>query len=108
MVDTFFSAQLPNPTSDPIGYEVVSLFMVHGPCSPHVTHSPYMIDGKCSKFFSKQFCEHTTILENGFAQYAHPNNGVVVNKKGIDADNRFVVPHNVDLMVKFQAHINVE
>jgi hypothetical protein len=38
----------------------------------------------------------------------HPNNGVVVNKKGIDVDNRFVVPHNVDLVVKFQAHINVE
>jgi hypothetical protein len=33
---------------------------------------------------------------------------VVVNKKGIDVDNRFVVPHNVDLVVKFQAHINVE
>jgi hypothetical protein len=40
----------------------------------------------------KQFCEHTTMLENGFAQYDRPNNGVVVNKKGIDIDNRFVVP----------------
>jgi hypothetical protein len=34
MVDTFISAQLPNPTSDPIGYEAISNFMVHGPCSP--------------------------------------------------------------------------
>jgi hypothetical protein len=108
MVDTFISAQLPNPTSDPIGYEVVSSFIVHGPCGPHVTYSPCITDGKCSKFYPKQICEHTTILENGFAQYARPNNGVVVNKKGIDVDNRFVVPHNVDLVVKFQAHINVE
>jgi hypothetical protein len=23
-------------------------------------------------------------------------------------DNRFIVPHNVDLLVKFQAHINIE
>jgi hypothetical protein len=46
MVDTFISAQLPNPTSDPIGYEVVSSF-----------------------------------LENGFAQYARPNNRVVVKKR---------------------------
>jgi hypothetical protein len=29
-------------------------------------------------------------------------------KKGIDVDSRFIVPHNVDLVVKFQAHINVE
>jgi hypothetical protein len=81
MVDTFILAQLPNPTSDLIGYEAISSFMVHGPYDPHVTYSPYMIDGKCSKFFAKQFCEHTTILENGFSQYARPNNGVVVNKK---------------------------
>jgi hypothetical protein len=81
MVNTFISAQLPNPTSDLIGYEAVSSSMVHGPCSPHVTYSPYMMDGKCSKFFPKQLCEHTTILENGFAQYAHPNNGVVVKKR---------------------------
>jgi hypothetical protein len=81
MVDTFISAKLPNPTTDPIGYEVVSSFMVHGPCGPQVTYSPCMTDGKCSKFYPKQFYEHTTILENGFAQYARPNNGVVVNKK---------------------------
>jgi hypothetical protein len=108
MVDTFISAQLPNPTSDLIGYEAISSFMVHGPYDPHVTYSPCMIDGKCSKFFPKQFFDHTTILENGFAQYAHPNNKVVVNKKGIDVDNRCVVPNNVDLVVKFQAHLNVD
>jgi hypothetical protein len=108
MVDTFISAQLPNPTSYLIGYQVVSSFMVHGPCGPHVTYSPCMTDAKCSKFYPKQFCEHTTIHENGFAQYVHPNNGVVVNKKGIDVDNRFVVPHNIDLVVKFLAHINVK
>jgi hypothetical protein len=34
MVDTFISAQLPDPTTDPIGYDVVSSFMVHGPCRP--------------------------------------------------------------------------
>jgi hypothetical protein len=32
----------------------------------------------------------------------------LLTKKGIDVDNRFVVPHNIDLVVKFQAHINVE
>jgi hypothetical protein len=39
MVDTFISAQLPDPATDPIGYEVVSNFMVHGPCGPHVSYS---------------------------------------------------------------------
>jgi hypothetical protein len=39
MVDTFILAQLPNPTSDPIGYETISNFMVRGPCGPHVPSS---------------------------------------------------------------------
>ncbi|XP_052155488.1 uncharacterized protein LOC127773464 [Oryza glaberrima] len=67
-----------------------------------------MSEGKCTKFYPKEFCEETTILENGFTQYARPNNGRTVTKNGVDVDNRFVVPHNVDLVVKFQAHINLE
>jgi hypothetical protein len=108
MIDTFISAQLPDPTTDPIGYEVVSSFMVHGPCGRQVSYSPCMSEGKCSKFYPKQYCEKTAILENSFAQYARPNNGLVVKKNGIDVDNKFIVPHNVDLVVKYQAHINVE
>jgi hypothetical protein len=108
MVDAFILAQLPNPADDPIGYKVISSFMVHGPCGAGVTYSPRLVDGKCSKFYSKQFCDRTTILENGFAQYARPQNVLVVNKNGIDVDNRFIIPHNVDLVVKYQAHINVE
>jgi hypothetical protein len=107
MVDTFISAQLQNPTTDPIGYEAVSSFMVHGPCGPEVAYSPCRTDGRCSKFYPKKICAHTTILENRFAQYARPNKGLVV-KNGIDVDNRFIVPHNVDLVVKYQAHINVK
>jgi hypothetical protein len=81
--------------------------MVHGPCKPYVRYSPCMTDGCCSKFYPEQFTEHTTILENGFSQYARPNNGLVVIKNGIVVDNRFIVPHNIDLVIKYQAHINV-
>jgi hypothetical protein len=108
MIDTFISAQLPDPTIDPVGFDAVSSFMVHGPCGLGVAHSPSMTNGSCSKFYPKQFYEHTSILENGFSQYAQPNNGVVVNENGIDVDNKFIVPHNIDLVVKYQAHINVE
>jgi hypothetical protein len=98
MVDTFISTQLPNAADDPIGYEAVSSFMIHG---PEVTYSSYLVDGKYSKFYLKKLCEHTTILESVFARYARPHNGLVVNKNGIDIDNRIIVPHNVDLLVKY-------
>jgi hypothetical protein len=76
----FISAQIPNPQNDPTGYKPVCSFMVHGPCGPHVRYSPCKSDGSCSNFFPKQFTEHTTILENGFAQYACPNNGLIILK----------------------------
>ncbi|KAJ1262208.1 hypothetical protein BS78_09G089200 [Paspalum vaginatum] len=37
-----------------------------------------------------------------------PNNGRFVEKGGVRLDNRWVVPYNMYLLKKFQAHINVE
>ncbi|WVZ90535.1 hypothetical protein U9M48_036828, partial [Paspalum notatum var. saurae] len=65
-IDTFILAQLPDPTIDPIGYDVVSSFMVYGPYRPLNSNSVCMSEGKCSKFYPKKFCDQTTILENGF------------------------------------------
>lgn len=107
-INFHISAQLPDQTNDAIGYDAVSRFMIHGPCGNINTTSACMSEGKCTKFYPKDFCEETTILENGFTQYARPNNGRTASKNGIDVDNRFVVPHNVDLVVKYQAHINIE
>jgi hypothetical protein len=33
-IDYHISAQLPDPTKDKIRYDVVSSFMIHGPCGP--------------------------------------------------------------------------
>uniref|UniRef100_A0A453RSS9 Uncharacterized protein n=1 Tax=Aegilops tauschii subsp. strangulata TaxID=200361 RepID=A0A453RSS9_AEGTS len=107
-IDSYISAQLPDHVKDPIGYEAVSSFMVHGPCGPLGQSSPCMSEGKCNKFYPKEFCEQTTVRENGFTEYARPNNGITARKNNVDIDNRFIVPHNVDLVVKYQAHINVE
>jgi hypothetical protein len=56
--------------------------MIHGPYRPQVTYSPCMIDGTYSKFYPKQFTKYTTILKNGFNQYAHRDNGLSVQKMG--------------------------
>lgn len=107
-VDIFISAQLPNPSNDPIGYEAVSKFMIHGPCSAANKSCPCMTSGECSSNYPKDFCEKTVVLPNGHVRYTRPKNGLAINKNGIAADNQYVVPHNVDLVVKYQAHINVE
>jgi hypothetical protein len=107
-IHALISAQLPDPSNDPTGFDVVSRFMIHGPCGPLNASSSCMVDGKCDKFYPKEFLENTIVLPNGQVKYARPRNGITTEKNGIQIDNTFIVPHNVDLLVKYQAHINVE
>ena len=65
-------------------------------------------NGKCSKFFPKQFQDQTVINEDGFSIYRRRDTSETTIKNDIELDNKFVVPHNVDLTVRYQAHINVE
>jgi hypothetical protein len=46
--------------------------------------------------------------ENGYPNYARPDNGRTVIKSGIELDNRWVVPYNPYLLLTFDCHINVE
>ena len=96
-IDKFISAQLPDQSVDPIGFKAVSSFMIHGPCGAANPSCSCMVDGECSKYYPKDFCDRTTMLQNGHVRYARPNNGRTTHKNGIDVDNRSVVPHNVDL-----------
>jgi hypothetical protein len=67
-----------------------------------------MMDRKCTKHFPKRYNENTTIDEDGFPVYKRRDDGRQIKKGGVMLDNGFVVPYNRDLLVKFQAHINVE
>ncbi|CAN1242010.1 ATP-dependent DNA helicase PIF1 [Linum perenne] len=107
-VDAIISAELPDPTIDPIGYDSVTKFMVHGPCGDARPSSPCMKDNKCSKFFPKPYASETTFDDNGYVTYRRRPTNISVVKSGEALDNAFVVPYNRDLVVKYQAHINVE
>ncbi|KAH9722014.1 ATP-dependent DNA helicase [Citrus sinensis] len=86
----------------------VNKFMIHGPCGKHNSHSPCMMQDKCTKHFPKKFNDQTTVDTNGFPVYKRRNIGIHVEKKGVFLDNRYVVPYHRNLIVKFDAHINVE
>ncbi|XP_066374762.1 uncharacterized protein [Miscanthus floridulus] len=108
LIDSFVSAQIPDPKIDPLGYALVSEHMVHGPCGKYNVSCPCMKNGKCSKFFPKRYQEETCVDADGFAIYKCCQNDLYIDKGGLQLDNKWVVPHNISLLKKYQAHINVE
>ncbi|CAN1310084.1 hypothetical protein LINPERPRIM_LOCUS27942 [Linum perenne] len=107
-IDQIISAQLPNPTEDPIGYASVTKFMIHGPCGIDNPKSPCMVDDKCKKKFPKAYNTETISDRHGYTLYKREMTKITVNKSGKYIDNRYVVPYNRHLIIKYQAHINIE
>ena len=108
MIDLWISAEIPNPHEDPLGYVLVAEHMMHGPCGEKNQQCPCMKKGKCSKYYPKEFQKETNFNENGFTQYRRRDTGIYISRDNHNLDNRWVVPHNLKLPKKYQAHINVE
>lgn len=107
-VDKYISAELPDPENDPLGFSLVQEFMIHGPCGSANPASPCMKDGVCSKRYPKSFQNETTFDPDGYPLYRRRDNGRTVWKNNTELDNRWVVPHNLEVLKKYQCHINVE
>ncbi|XP_074278222.1 uncharacterized protein LOC141601816 [Silene latifolia] len=107
-IDKFIAAEIPDKESEPLLYRVVTQHMMHGPCGRDFIQSPCMTNGKCSKYFPKEFSDHTSVDKDGFPVYRRRDDGRCVRKKGKLLDNRNVVPYNATLLIKYRAHINAE
>jgi hypothetical protein len=108
IIDKFISAEISALVADPIGYTVIQNYMIHGPCGELNRNLVCMDGNKCAKHFPKRFNPDTTIDEEGFPIYRRRDDGKQMKKGKVEVDNRYVVPYNRDLLVKFDANINLE
>ncbi|OMO76359.1 DNA helicase PIF1, ATP-dependent [Corchorus olitorius] len=107
-IDKFVSAEIPDKNVDPIGYEAVTSFMMHGPCGSVNPRAPCMEKQKCDKYFPKPFCQQTSIDKLGYPTYRRRDTGAICVKNGVVLDNTYVVPHNVDLLGPDRSKVVIE
>nr|XP_047142407.1 uncharacterized protein LOC105845608 [Hydra vulgaris] len=107
-IDNLICAENPDPIVNCELYDIIKTCMIHGPCGILNSNSSCMKDGVCSKNYPKDFNANTVAVHNGYPRYRRRDNGLVINIKGNNVDNRWVVPYNPWLSKKYQAHINVK
>ncbi|GKA93592.1 ATP-dependent DNA helicase PIF1-like protein [Tanacetum coccineum] len=88
--------------------KIVTDYMLHGPCGKKSRYAACTTDGKCLKQFPKAFLPKTFLDEEGYPHYRRRDNKVTVKKGKFTYDNKHVVPHNRYMLLKYNAHINVD
>ena len=91
-INNLISAEIPDPIVNQDLYDVVKTCMIHGPCGILNPNSPCMKDEVCSKNYPKEFNANTVAVHNGYPRYRRRDNGLVINIKGNNVDNSWVVP----------------
>lgn len=110
-IDQCISAELPDQQADPILFDIVLSNLVHSPCGAFNYDASCMVDRKCKRKFPKPFSLETQTNTDGYPLYrrrAPEDGGHTAVIKGVEIDNRWVVPYSPVLCRMFNAHINVE
>jgi len=107
-IDKVISANVPCAKKEPQLYACVKEHTIYRPCGLANISSPCMKNGSCSRFYPKKFQNTTAITKDGFPHYRRRSNRITIVKNDIELDNRFVVPFNPTILLKYQAHVNVE
>ncbi len=107
-VDRMISAELPNLETNRLAHEMITRCMMHCPCGATFPNAPCVEDGKCKKQYPRKFQSKMVTNVNGYPIYQRRDTRRIVLVHGVELDNRWVVLHNVYLLTKYDAHINVE
>ncbi|KAF8118637.1 hypothetical protein N665_0003s0012 [Sinapis alba] len=73
------------------------------------THDPWPMWEVCTKKYPQPYNDYTLIDKSGYVLYRRRRDETsYVVKDGAVMNNTSVIPHNIDILKKYEAHINVE
>ena len=111
-IDRVVSAEIPEKGEEGsvqrMFHDLVMEKMIHGPCQPNYS---CWRDGSCNKGFPFETRSSTSIGEAYYPEYRRrspEDGGHTGNKRGVEIDNKWVVPYNAYLLMKYQSHINIQ
>jgi flagellar biosynthesis GTPase FlhF len=113
-IDETVCAEIPDKEKFPRLHAIVTSNMIHGPCGALNMKCVCMEedkDGKkkCCKDYPKEFREKTEAGNDSYANYRRRKDGETYElPNGTIIDNKWIVPYNKYLSLKYNAHINVE
>jgi hypothetical protein len=105
--DKYISTEMPD-RKYPDPHRLVCTHMMHGPCGTLNQKCPCMIDGGCHFNYPRQFSDHTQQGKDVYPVYRRRDDGQQVFMRNHWLDNRWVVPYNPVLLMRYNCHINVE
>ncbi|KAL6873859.1 hypothetical protein ACP4OV_013941 [Aristida adscensionis] len=106
--DKVISAEIPDKDKYPVLHSLVIKHMLHGPCGALNRNCPCMVEGECRFHYPRQFCAATEQGKDSYPLYRRRDDGCRVKIRGAELDNRWVVPYNPGLLMRYNCHINVE
>jgi ATP-dependent DNA helicase PIF1 len=114
-VNNLIWAELPSKAQNPELYRLVTKCMMHGPCGNGLPGRQCLNEtGECSKQFPKDYTPETVFQPRQYPNYRRREDRenefprALPNGEEFSMDNRWVVPYNPFLLLKYKMHINVE
>lgn len=106
--DKVICAEIPEKDKYHVLHNLVIKHMLHGPCGVLNKKCPCMVNEECRFRYPRQFCAATQQGKDSYPLYRRRDDGRRVKVRGCVLDNRWVVPYNPGLLMRYNCHINVE
>ncbi|XP_065315484.1 uncharacterized protein LOC135924355 [Gordionus sp. m RMFG-2023] len=104
-IDNFVLAEIPDKNIEPRLYNILTRFMIHGPCGILNPHSPCMENGSCTKKFPKDFQKESQHNANGYPFYQRRDKGFI-HVGGYDCANIDLKTNSLQSHDEIRMHIN--